>query len=118
MSSSSPVTPIDGLDELRKTLTPGHRKIVRAYVRQVERDFIDALPELQEGVNTSAAEGSFSATFAIKKAKKGRFSGKLTCRVRTPREPTEFDFHIDDDRQLLLGLPPGWDTDPGDPSEE
>ncbi len=110
--SSSNVTPIDGLDELRKGLTPGHRKIVRAYIRQVERDFIEALPELNEGVNTSAAQGSFSATFAIKKAKHGRFSGTLSCRVRTPREPTEFDFYVSDDRQLELGLPPGWDPKP------
>ncbi len=113
--STGNVTPIDGLDELRKGLTPGHRKIVRAYIRQVERDFIEALPELNEGVNTSGAEGSISTTFAIKKAKHGRFAGTLTCRVRTPREPTEFDLHIGDDHQLELGLPPGWDSGAAEP---
>lgn len=99
----------DTLDALRKAMTPAHKKIVRTVLATVERELIEALPELQEGVNTSAAEGSFSCTLAIKKAKKGRFVGKLSARVRTPREPTEFDFHVADDGQLELGLPAGWD---------
>jgi hypothetical protein len=99
----------ESLEALRKTLTAGHEKIVRSVMAAAERELIDSLPELQDGVNTAAAEGSFSLTLTIKKAKRGRFAGKLTCRVRTPREPTEFDFHVAEDGQLSLGVPDGWD---------
>jgi hypothetical protein len=63
---------------------------------------------LNAGVNTAKASGSFSSTLQVSKAKRGRFSGKLSTRVRTPREATEFDFHVGDDGQLQLGLPPGY----------
>jgi hypothetical protein len=107
------VTAIDPLESLRKALTPAERKIVRAVMSGIERKFIDALPEVQAGVESSGAQGSFTATMAILKGKRDRFAGRLTTRVRTPSEPIEFDFHIDTSGQLALGLPPGWDGDDG-----
>jgi hypothetical protein len=94
------------LEALRKSLTTAERKIVTAVTNQFERDLIDALPEIQEGVQTSAAEGSFSTTLQIKAAKKSarRFIATLKPRVRVPREPTEFDMHVADDGQLALGF--------------
>ena len=106
------------LAELRKMLSVGQRKIVDHVIKHLERELIDALPELNDGVQTSAAQGSFSATLSIKKAKKGRFSGTLASRVRTPREPIEIDLHIDDSGQLSFGNPAGWDTAPGSEGEE
>lgn len=97
------------MKDLRATLTPNHRKIVSEVMGQLERELIAALPELQAGVNTAAASGSFSATLQISKARK-RFKGKLSARVRTPREPYELDFHLDDG-QLTLGLGPDAEED-------
>lgn len=108
----------DSLEALRKALTPAHKKIVREVIAVVERELIEALPELQDGVNTAGASGSFSCTLGIKKAKRGRFAGTLSARVRTPREPTEFDFHIAEGGQLSLGLPKGWDDGDEDDGEE
>ncbi len=105
------------LSELRKTLPTGQRKIVQYVMEHLERELIDALPELNDGVQTSAAQGSFSATLAIKKAKKGRFLGTLASRVRTPREPIQIDLHIDDSGQLSFGNPDGWEPDGGDGGE-
>lgn len=95
-------------------LTAGQRKIVQAVTSQFQRELIEALPEIQAGVQTSGAQGSFSTTLDIKHAKKGRFKGVLRPRVRRPREATEFDMHIDSDGQLSLGLPAGWQDDPGE----
>jgi hypothetical protein len=97
------------LEALRAALPPGQRKIVRVVVGHFERLLIEKLPELNAGVNTAQASGSFSATLQIAKAKKGRFAGKLSSRVRTPSEPIEIDLHLDDANQLTLGLPPSWD---------
>ena len=115
------VTPIreegpKDLAQLRKELPKGQRKIVQYVMEHLERELIDALPELNDGVQTSAAQGRFSATLTIKKAKKGRFLGTLASRVRTPREAVEIDLHIDDSGQLSFGNPEGWDPDP-DPQE-
>ena len=108
------VTAINPLETLRKGLTTAERKIARAVMAGMERKFIDALPEVQAGVESSGAQCSFSATMAILKGKQDRFVGRLTTRVRTPSEPIEFDFHIDPStKQLTLGLPPGWDGDDG-----
>ena len=113
------------LKDLRASLPLGQRKIVAAVVERFERELIGALPELNAGVNTAQAEGSFSTTLKVVKAKKGRFKGSLSCRVRTPREPYELDMHIDDDGQLSLGLPKGWQADEpragaddGDPDDD
>jgi hypothetical protein len=94
------------LEQLRKGMTPAERKITTAIVAQFERDLIDALPEIQEGVQTGEAEGSFSVTLQIKAAKKSarRFVAKLKPRVRVPREVTEFDMHLGTDGQLALGF--------------
>jgi hypothetical protein len=75
----------------------------------VERELIDVLPELNAGVQTSAASGSFSTTLQIARAKKGRFKASISARVRSPREKLELDMHIGNDGQLELGLPKGWD---------
>lgn len=106
------VTAIDGLEKLRKGLTGPERKIVRFVVAQYERDLIESLPELNEGVQTAEAEGSFTDTLQIKKGKRGRFKAKLTPRVRIPRESTEFDLHIGTEGQLELGLPADYDDNP------
>ena len=100
------------LDDLRRSLTAGEKKIVRAVVAQYERDLIEALPELNAGVNTADAEGSFSSTLSVKAGKRGRFKGMLAPRVRVPKEKTEFDFHLNDDGQLDFGLPSGWQDEP------
>jgi hypothetical protein len=74
-----------------------------------ERELIASLPELAAGVQTSGRAGSFSTTLALKGGKRDRILGKLGCRVRTPREPIEFDFKLTPDGQLELGLPDGYD---------
>lgn len=97
------------LKDMRAKLTPGHRKIVAAVIDHVERELIEVLPELNAGVQTSAASGSFTTTLQISKAKKGRFKADIGARVRVPREKLELDMHIGDDGQLSLGLPTGWE---------
>lgn len=106
------------LKELRAGLPAGQRKWIDAVVAQFERELIEAGPELNAGVNTAQASGSFSATLQITKAKKGRFKAKLACRVRTPREAFELDMHIADDGQLALGLPKGWSADEADDPDD
>lgn len=98
---------------MRKALSEGEAKIVTTVIERIERDLIEALPELNEGVNTAAASGSFSSTLQIKSGKRGRFKATVSSRVRTPREPYEIDMHVSDDGQLALGLPEGWE-----PTEE
>lgn len=101
------------MKDLMADLSAGQRKVVQAVTAEFQRELIEALPEVEAGVRTSGAQGSFSATLDVKHAKKGRFRGTLKCRVRRPREPAEFDFHVDDTGQLSLGLPDGWsDNDP------
>lgn len=111
MKSVSPINPDAPKDlaQLRKELPAGQKKIVSAVMAFLERDLIEVLPELNAGVQTSAAQGSWSPTLQVKKGKKGRFSATLGSRVRFPREKIELDMHIDDDGQLSLGLPKGWD---------
>ncbi len=109
MSNVTQIDQGDSLKELREGLSKSHRKIMKAILPEIERELIDSLPELEDGVNTSGASGSVSITLAIRAGKRGRFLGKLSARVRTPRESIEFDFHVGDDNQLELGLPPGWD---------
>jgi len=99
------------LKDLMAGLTLGQRKIVATVTNQFQRELIAAFPEIQAGVATSGAQGSFSVTLDVKHAKKGRFKGTLKPRVRRPREATEFDMHIDTDGQLSLGLPDGWQDD-------
>ena len=112
------VEPGTSLKDLMAGLTAGQRKVVVAVSAQFQRELIEALPELQAGVKSSGANGSFSVTLDVSHAKKGRLKGMLKPRVRRPREPTEFDFHVDDDGQLSLGLPSGWEPDGGaDPAE-
>lgn len=101
------------LKELMESLTAGQRKVVQSVTATFQRELIDALPEVEAGVKTSGAQGSFSVTLDVKHAKKGRFKGLLKSRVRRPREPVEFDFHVDTDGQLSLGIPEGWSEDPG-----
>lgn len=98
-------------------LSPGQRKIVTSVTAAYQRELIEALPEIQAGVQTSGAQGSFTTTLDIKHAKKGRFKALLKPRVRRPREATEFDMHIDADGQLSLGLPAGWQDEP-EPDEQ
>jgi len=114
--SVAPIRPAEGpkdLAQLRKELPAGQKKIVSAVMAILERDLIEVLPELNAGVQTSAAQGSWSPTLQIKKAKQGRFSATLGSRVRTPREKIELDMHIDTDGQLSLGLPKDWDDGAG-----
>jgi hypothetical protein len=94
------------LEQLRKGLTAAEREITAAITAQFERDLMDALPEIQEGVQTSSGEGSFSVTLQVVAAKKSarRFIAKLKPRVRVPREVTEFDMHLSTDGQLALGF--------------
>lgn len=106
------------LTDLRATLTPSQRKVVRVVADQFERELIESLPELNAGVRTAQASGSFSSTLQVKKAKRGRFAAKFSTRVRTPREAVEIDLHLADDGQLSLGLPPGYDDGAEDDEAE
>jgi hypothetical protein len=119
MKQVSPIKPEGPKDlaQLRKELPAGQKKIVATVMAILEKDLIEVLPELNAGVQTSAAQGSWSPTLQIKKAKKGRFSATLGSRIRVPRESVELDMHVDDDGQLSLGLPQGWEPD-GDPGGE
>lgn len=108
-SSDSPTS----LEDLRKGLTAGQRKIVKAVVGHIERELIETLPELNAGVQTSAASGSFTSTLQISKAKKGRFKAEIGARIRVPREKLELDMHLGSDNQLELGLPAGFGDDGG-----
>lgn len=90
-------------------LTKGQQEIVQRVMDHVQAELIAVLPELNAGIQTSGSGGSFSCTLDIKPAKKGRFSARVSARVRTPREPLELDMHIASDGQLELGLPPGFD---------
>jgi len=105
------------LRELRQSLPESQRKIVQEVMAHIESELIDAFPELNMGVQTATASGSFSATLQIKGGKRGRFVGKVSARVRTPREPFEIDMHIDDDEQLSLGLPTNWNEGEGEGGE-
>jgi hypothetical protein len=107
------------LTELVAALPPNDRKIVKALIDPIMRELILALPELNAGVKTTARQASLSATATIKGAKRGRFRGTVTVRVRTPRDPHEIDFHLDNG-QLSLGLPKGWQDEPeaADESDE
>ena len=97
------------------SLAKGQQAVVEAVVKQFRSELIETFPELNLGVQTSAASGSFSATLSIVKARKNRFSGKLKCRIRTPREPLEIDMHLDEDQQLSFGAPTeGWEDDDSD----
>ena len=49
---------------------PRAHAIVRAVVAQYERQLIEALPEVNAGVNTSDASGSFTATLQVEKPSK------------------------------------------------
>ena len=93
------------LKDLRAALTADVRKVIQRATQHFESELIQAWDELTAGVRTSSAEGSFSTTLQIRRAKK-RFKGTMSCRVRTPREPLDFDLHLDDDGQLALGLGP------------
>ncbi len=97
------------LAELRKQLPPGQRSVVKQVMAHMEREVIESFPELNDGVQTSAAEGSISLTLQVKAAKNGNFKGTVSTRVRSPREPLQIDMHMGDDNQLALGLP---DPDP------
>ncbi len=99
------------LADLRARTSAPHLKVVKAAVAAFERRLLEKFPEVQAGVASSAASGSFTATLEVRKAKKGRFVGALKARVRTPIEPIEFDLHIGRDGQLSLGLPAGWEGD-------
>ena len=114
MKAVTPIKP-DGpktLEQLRKEMTPGQKKIVAAVMQVLEKDLIEVLPELNAGVQTSAAQGSWSPTLQIKQAKQGRFAATLGSRIRVPREKVELDMHIGNDGQLSLGLPKDWNNDP------
>ena len=91
------------LEELRKGLTEEQLRIVGKVMEYTEIELIESLPELNAGVNTSAAKGSFSMTLSIAAAKKS-FRATVSSRIRVPREPYEIDMHLDDG-QLALGLP-------------
>lgn len=97
------------LKDMRATLSDGQRKIVQTVLGHIERELIDTLPELNAGVKTSAASGSFSVTLQVKHQKRGRFVASVGARIRTPREKLELDMHLAEDGQLSLGLPDGWD---------
>lgn len=99
------------LKELRAALPHDAAAIVKRATEHFERELITAWPELTAGIRTSASEGSFSATLQITSAKKGRLKGKMTARVRTPREALEIDMHLDTTGQLALGLGPESDDD-------
>jgi hypothetical protein len=112
--------PMEGqtLAQLRKGLPDGQRKIVGAVIAQIERELIDILPELNAGVQASAASGSATFTLQIARARKGRFKAEIAARVRTPREKLELDMHVGTDGQLSLGLPAGWIEGEGNEGEE
>ena len=96
-------------------LSEGQSQIIETVMNHVRSELVEILPELQAGIATSAAGGSFSCTLQIKPAKKGRFKATVGARVRSPRESLELDMHVSDDGQLSLGLPPGWaDGDKGE----
>ncbi len=105
---STNVTPIDRLDKARQGLSSGQQKVVRAVMYAAELEMIDALPELTDGVRSSARQGSWTVTLELRAVGKSEehFKATLKPRVRVPKEPTEFDFHLGEDRQLELGLPP------------
>lgn len=108
MTSVTALPKPDSIQALRKTLSRGQQSMVRQLMEANERELIASLPELAAGVQTSGRSGSFSTTLSIKGGKRDRLLGKLACRVRTPREPIEFDFKLSDDGQLELGLPDGY----------
>ena len=108
MTSVTALPKPDSIQALRKTLSRGQQSMVRQLMEANERELIGSLPELAAGVQTSGRSGSFSTTLSIKGGKRDRLLGKLSCRVRTPREPIEFDFKLSDDGQLELGLPDGY----------
>lgn len=105
--SSTNVTAIDPLEHARETLTKGQQKLVRAVMRQAELEIIDALPELTDGARSSARQGSWTVTLDLKAVGKSEdhFKATLRPRIRVPKEPTEFDVMLGDDRQLELGIP-------------
>lgn len=82
-----------------------YKPIVDSVVRHFAAELWDAIGELNEAAKVGKGQASFTATFSIKKAKKGRIAGTLAARVRAPREPIEIDLHFDEDGQLSLGLP-------------
>ncbi len=108
MTSVTALPKPDSIQALRKTLSRGQQSMVRQLMEANERELIASLPELAAGVQTSGRSGSFSTTLSIVGKKRNRLLGKLSCRVRTPREPIEFDFKLSDDGQLELGLPDGY----------
>lgn len=107
----------ESIKDLMAKLPAGTRKIINAVTVQFQRDLIERFPELNAGVNSAGAEGSYSTTLQIKAGKKGRFRGTLKPKVRTPGEMTEFDMHIDIDGQLSLGLPADWSDGAGEATE-
>lgn len=111
MTTASEASPQPGtsLKELRRQLSAAERKALGACLNQIERELIDAWPELRDSIQTASRQGSFSSTIQLKHKKNDHFQATISVRVRAPREPHVLDMHLDDDGQLVLGLPKGYD---------
>lgn len=107
------------LGELRAAQSPAMRKATKAVIDKIERQLILKSGEITEGVRTAQRAASFTATAAWVGGKKDVLKCKVSCRVRAPTEPDELIFHLsEDDRQLSLGLPPGYTEDDDKPSRK
>jgi hypothetical protein len=93
-------------------LPVGKRKAIEAVIVDICKNLIGAWDEMNAGVNTDNGQSSFSPTLEIKPGKKNRWHATIKYRVRTPREMTEFEMHLDDSDQLSFGAPAGgWGDD-------
>lgn len=90
------------LKSKRDALPKGEKQIVKRVVDAFEERLIDAIGELVGGLE-NGRQSSFSATMALKMAKGRNVSVIVAPRVRAPRESTEFEVHLTDDRQLEMG---------------
>lgn len=98
------------LAELRASQAPGMRRATRAVIEAIERELILAGDEIAAGVRAAKKkQASFTATAAWTQGKRDLLKCLISVRVRTPREPLELAFHLDEDQQLALGFPPGYD---------
>jgi hypothetical protein len=75
---------------------------VERAVDAFEAMLIGAISELVAGLE-NGRQSSFSVTVAFKTAKGRNVSVVVAPRVRAPRESTEFEVHLTDDRQLEMG---------------
>jgi len=88
-------------------------KAIGNIIDDVRRVVDDSWDEVVAGIRSSQAGGSISLTIQFERGKRDMIKIALKPRVRVPRDAIHYEAHLDDQGELALGAPPGWEGPDG-----